>query len=287
MSAPWRFVFAGLALASACAAPPKTPPPPPASLATDHFAGSIHTGPLAVAAGGHEGPPRWYELSFAYADRAPGGEGRPLSACARQVFVAGGGEPIRSRSPLARGIVCIETPGPSAATSNELARAEPAWPETTTSWRAELDRTVYDPPRASWSSIGIELSLPSDIAIVLEARGALSEHLVLDPHPFGDAAALRLFLPAPRVRAPEGGFVLELSEVGAPTGGRAAAAMESARAAITASGARARARRRSRTTRASASRSRARSPRSRTRSSSARRSRSWRKPRAPRRPASS
>ena len=240
MSAPWRFLSAGLALASACAAPPEAPPPPPALLASDHFAGSIHTGPLAVQAGAHPSPPRWYELRFAYAEQAPDVEGKPLSACARQVFVAGGGDPIRSRSPLALGIVCIEAPGTLPATSAELVRVEPAWPETTTCWRAEIDRTVYDPPRTSWSSIEIELSPPSDLAIVLESRDALSEHLVLDPRPSDGAPALRLFLPAPRVRAPAGGFVLELRAVEPPPAGRAAVAEESARGAIAASVARAR-----------------------------------------------
>jgi hypothetical protein len=247
MIARWRWELASVLLASACASTAVVNPPL-AGLASDHFVGTLQSGALAQAGTEEGSAPEWFEVRLAYLEAQPPGE--PVSAFVRQVFTEGKTESLQPRSSLAPGIVCTKaskTSEPRTAQMPELVRQTPAWPGTVACWRTTIDptRKADDPPHASWDSFEIQLEPAAGgvgapaIALVLGEQTGIREHLVLDPLPTLDASTLRLFLPAPRMRSPVGGFQIEVRRIADPPD--ADASLEDARAKLAASCERARA----------------------------------------------
>lgn len=224
----------GLAFASACATTPAAPPL--ASFANERFAGTVRSGSVVRALPDDPGAPAWFEIRVSYADDAPAGAS--ISAFARQVFVEDVADPVRARSELARGIGLADAGVPASET---FLRVDPAWPATVVCWRTTLPPAdgAGDPPRAAWRSFSIELEPAADaraapaLALVLEGQEGAREHLVLDALPEREDGLLRLHLPAPRQRAPRGGFLAAVRRIPDPPDAKRE--VELARSALAAS----------------------------------------------------
>jgi hypothetical protein len=260
----WSFallVFGAAPLA--CAAPSQHRSKPPLEVESDHFVGTLWTGPLAGPEPKADDVPWWLRLRIGYLDAPPADASEHLASRLDQVFVERSGRPLATRSELAQGVlgsaVAVEIAGPE--------RLDPLWAGTTTLWRVEPASDVKDAPHVPWRFVQIELTRPGDpgaqpeIALVFEgevipraededsedqvprkpaAPVVQREHVVLPPAPFEEGEARRFFLPAPRRAIPRGGFAIEIARVPASAVEASADALERGRAALARSVAKAR-----------------------------------------------
>jgi hypothetical protein len=225
-----RFCLTALgALAlTACRATPDVAPRPPFQIETDHYVGSVRSGPLAEG-GPAEGSRPWFaELRVSYADEPPSEAGTPLSSAARLVFLDRGDETLDTRSELALGAVLLaELPSATAAWTEQ--HAEALLDGATTVWSAAPVADAQPPLEPTWDHFDVYASRKDgevEVALVFEGPVApriedeegetrlgtpvmRREHVVLGT-PELDGAPWRVFLPAARSTAPRGGLLLEI-----------------------------------------------------------------------------
>jgi hypothetical protein len=239
----------------ACATSSELRSKPPLEVEADHFVGTIWTGPLAGPEPRADDVPWWLRLRVGYLDAQPEGPSERLASRLDRVFVERAGRPLATRSELAQGVLGID--GGAEVAGQET--AAPLWTGTTTLWRVVPATGIVDPPHVPWRLAQIELTRPSspgaqpEIALVFEgevipraddedseettsrkpaAPILQREHVVLPPAPFGEGAARRFFLPAPRRAISRGGFAIEIARVAADAAGASADALERGRSAL-------------------------------------------------------
>jgi hypothetical protein len=223
-------IAVGLLAVGGCRTTPGEPPPALFTVETDHYVGSVRTGALSVGGPDRDATPWSVELRIARTETPPAEPGTPLSASARHVFLERGDETLETRSELALGAELLPAgPLPSWLTWSQR-RLAAVFPGTTVTWSTALEPAAESPLSAAWRRFDVQVSRDAEraeVALVFEGPVApryeddegvvrfgepvvRREHVVLGSAPALDGAPQRLFLPAARPGAPDGGLLLEL-----------------------------------------------------------------------------